>query len=174
MIHEEALKAALAGGPRDAGLARHVEECLACRTELEALRALEGELRLAAGSPHRNPGWEARVERRLTRSGQTGRTWTTVAASCLLASALVLSWTVALPGVNTSGGMAGAQAPPPALRAVASPAGGEAAPGAWISDEDSTAMLLQVSEPLADELRQGPPDALRNYLSHDDSGGWNG
>lgn len=174
MIHEEALKAALAGGPRDSALARHAEECPACRAELQALRALEGDLRLAAEAPHRDPQWETRLERLLTRAGQAGRTWTTVAASCLLASALVLSWTVALPGRRTADGMAGARALPPVVRTVAAPSGGEATLGAWISDEDSTAMLLQVSEPLADELRQSPPDALRNYLSLDDSGGWNG
>ncbi len=174
MIHEEAVKAALAGGPRDAHLARHLEECPDCRVELQSLRALEEDLRAAAGPLHRDVAWEARLESRLARSGQSGRSWTAVAASFLLASALVLSWTVTFPGKRTPGEMAALPVVAHTTRAFAPATGAEQAPALWMGDEDSTAQLLQLADPLADELRQSPPDALKNYLSPDDSGGWNG
>jgi hypothetical protein len=100
--------------------------------------------------------------------------WTSLAASLILGAALVSTWlslTPATPGSSVSSASPIAQAQ----------ATDGAVPQSSISSlmwggtyEDSTTALLDMVEPLAQEMPSTPPEAITNYLSPAESGGWNG
>lgn len=175
MIHERALQAALAGGPILAELARHIEECPECRKELADLQALEGELRHAAPRVPFRPAWPGRLVSRSAPAAPPLRAWTSWAASVLLAAALLSTW------LSLGPGSPGRQNPLPgnttalAQSAETSPQLASLPSLMWDGNyEDSTAALLDMVEPLAEEMPKTPPEAITNYLSPSDTGGWNG
>ncbi len=168
MRHDQALAAALAGGPLPPEVALHVRECASCREELRSLEALESRLRSAAPESE-DPAWEARLVRRLASSpSDRGRTLLRAAAGLLLAGSLVvgLYWATARPEASRSEAEIASAAPgrvsPNELRALLS------------SPEDSTSALLDLTGQVSEEMPQSPPASLREYLGTADSGGWNG
>jgi hypothetical protein len=174
MIHERALQAALSGGPILAELAQHVEECPECRMELAELRALEGELRQSAPRVRFERSWKGRMASRDSIGALPVRTWTSLAASLILAAALLSTWlsmSPVAPGGSTPAGNSAALV----LSANTTPLQASIPSLMWGgSYEDSTAALLEMVEPLAQEMPKTPPEAITNYLSPSESGGWNG
>ena len=170
MRHEQAVEAALAGGPVPAEVALHLRECPHCRSELEALRALEGELREAA-PPARGAGWEEDLVRRMAlRPSDRGRTALRLAAALLLACALVAGLFAA--GTWRPNG-AGAVLQTEAQAGEAGPTDRDLATYLQ-AGSDSTSALLELAGPVADKMLQEPPPSLSDYIGVTDSGGWNG
>jgi hypothetical protein len=174
MIHDRALQAALAGGPILAELARHVEECPECRRELAELRALEEELRQSAPAVRFETTWQTRLATRGAPTDFPSRAWTSWAASFVLAVALLSTWLY-------MGSAAPSESAPQANSAVFAETSDSAPLQASLpalmwggSYEDSTTALLDMVEPLAQEMPKTPPEAITNYLSPSESGGWNG
>jgi len=169
MSHEITLQAALAGGPVPQEVREHLESCAACREELAELRSIERELVTATPAAPRVAAWEEGLVRGLAAHERPSLRWMPLAASLLLAAGLLAGW---LAG-HRSG--AGASAAPLASSSIEEPARGLADLAVLAPvDEDSTAELLQMAEPLAQDIPQTPPAALENYLSPAGNGGWNG
>jgi hypothetical protein len=174
MIHERALQAALAGGPILAELAQHVEECPECRMELDELRALEGELRRSAPRVPLEPSWKGRMASRDSANALPVRTWTSLAASLFLAAALLSTW-LSMSPVAPGGGTPTGNSATLVQSADSAPLLASIPSLMWGgSYEDSTTALLEMVEPLAQEMPKTPPEAITNYLSPSESGGWNG
>lgn len=169
MRHDEAVTAALAGGPIPIEAVLHLRECASCRSELASLQELERQVRHAAPGAA-DPAWESRLLGRLADRGRSrGALALRAAVGLFLAGALAAGLYSATLVPKASGmGEAVASAAafgtpsPSELRALLS------------SPEDSTSTLLDLTGQVSEGMPQSPPASLRDYLGPTDSGGWNG
>lgn len=179
MNHEEALKAAMAGGPLPVEARAHMSSCPTCAAELAALKSTEAALGAARPAAEGDPAWESRLIREISfargfrrASRSTSARWLRIAASLLLAAALLTAWRGLRPDTN---GQIVAGAAGVATSAQTRPALPDQTAPLWTDmGEDSTASLLQATESFTQKIQKEQGVEGAEGLDVLESGGWNG
>lgn len=175
-MHDRAVRLALTGsGLMPVDVLEHLEHCDACRQEIEALRALNAELKGAAPGLERSPEWEAGLVEKTLEARKPRPT-----------GIRVLRWRAAAAGLILAAGFSGAlsvlrlESPGQSVQASLSTTERQAvARGldtfAYGTGDNSTAALLGLTEASVGKEAQEPSaDDLEDYLNPVDTGGWNG